>query len=168
MQTTKGKLYPVVEQINNTTTSWIGRYPGEDNDIKSGQTFLSPSGGELDSIEIFSSLVVRSGEVLITFHEFDAVNKEWGIKIASASVMFNKSDSNKWISFPLQGIQLQQGKWYGFMLQSPSSLIGVGEAAGTHREPPNGEGQEWKFISGDNKGKAFTYFSLAFKVELRA
>lgn len=164
----KSNLYAVVQQTTNNTTSWIGSQPGETKDTRRGQTFISPSEGELDCIEVFSSLVIRSGQVQISLHEFDAVNNTWGRKLATTEVQFNKSDNNKWISFPLNGIHLNKGQWYGFLLQSPTSLIGVGEAAGTPGTPPNGEGQEWKFSSDDSKGQAYTYFSLAFKVELRA
>ena len=164
----KSNLYAVVQQVTTNTTSWIGSQAGDSKDIRRGQTFMSPSEGELDSIEVFSSIVIRSGKVNINLHEFDPVTKNWGRKLSETAVEFNKTDSNKWMSFSLPGIHLNKGQWYGFLLQSPSSLIGVGEAAGTPGQPPNGEGQEWKFSSDDNKGQAFTYFSLAFKVELRA
>ena len=166
--TTKNKFNSVAEQTSNTTTSWIGRYAGDNKESKKGQTFQSSSEGELSSIDVFSALVVRSGEVMITLHEFDALSRQWGARLASVTVPFSKSDSDKWISFSLQGVHMQKDKWYGFLLQSPSSLIGIGEAAGTYRQPLEGKGQEWKFTSEDSQGQSFSYFSLAYKVALRA
>lgn len=43
----------------------------------SGQTFLCPSEGELDCIEIFSSHVTNSGPVNLTIHAFNAETKAW-------------------------------------------------------------------------------------------
>ncbi len=166
--TSKGKLYSIVEQVTSNTTSWVGLPPGETTDISSGQTFVSPAAGELDSIEVFASLVIRSGNVNMTVHEFDAENKTWGASLVSSTVGFSQADNEKWVSFPLQGLKLQQGKSYGFLLESPACFIGVGEAVGTYGQPLPGNGQEWKFTSGNNKGTAYSYFSLAFKVDLKA
>jgi hypothetical protein len=56
---------------------------------------------------------------------------------------------------------------YGFRLQSPDAMIGIGEAA-SHAKQPFMFGHEWNADSIHERGRFFTYFSLAFKVEMCA
>lgn len=161
-------LQPAVEQVTNNTTSWIGHRPGDSNDLIGGQTFVAPSEGDLDSIEVFSSMVTDAGKVLMTLHSFDQQKNSWGPAMGSASVELSRTDTGKWICFSIPGLHLQQGHAYGFKLECPNALIGVGEAAGSHKQPPYSNGQEWKFSKKDQQGHSFSYFSLAFKVGLRA
>ncbi|MEO7263281.1 MAG: hypothetical protein ABIW38_00140 [Ferruginibacter sp.] len=158
----------IVEQRTNNTTSWIGTYPGLSNNIAKGQTFISPSEAEVETIEVFSSFVTDPGQILLTLHNFDPENKNWGPSIGSSSIEIKKSDTGKWLAFNLPRLHLAKGKSYGFKLQSTDSFIGVGEAAGSHHQPPFSSGQEWKFNGNNTQGDSFSYFSLAFKVGLRA
>lgn len=158
----------IVEQSTNNTTSWIGTYPGLSNNIAKGQTFIAPSEADVETIEVFSSMVTDPGEVLLTLHNFDPENKSWGPTIGSSSIGIKKSDAGKWLSFSLPRLHLAKGKTYGFKIQSTDSFIGIGEAAGSHQQPPYSSGQEWKFSGSNNQGDSFSYFSLAFKVGIRA
>jgi hypothetical protein len=157
-----------VEQVTNNTTSWVGCRPGDNNDVISGQTFVSPSEGDLGGIEVFSSMVTAPGKVMMSLHSFNASEKNWGPVLGTASIELSKDDTGKWICFDIPGLHLNKGQTYGFMLECPNTLIGVGEAAGSHTQPPFVNGQEWKFVGKDKKGRSFSYFSLAFKVALRA
>jgi hypothetical protein len=161
-------LHIAVEQITHNITGWIGHRAGDNNDITSGQTFISPSEGELDGIEVFSSMVTAPGKVLITLHSFDPLQKNWGPVLGTDSIELNSNDSGKWICFDIPGLHLHKGATYGFRLESPNTLIGVGEAAGSHKQPPFNNGQAWRFTRKDPKGHSFSYFSLTFKVGLRA
>ena len=76
--------------------------------------------------------------------------------------------NGKWMAFDLSGLHLAKGQTYGFRLESPDSYIGMGEAAGSAQQPPFNNGKEWKFTNNDQKGDSYSYFSLAFKVEIRA
>jgi len=160
--------HPAIEQVTNNITGWIGHRPGENNDIVRGQTFVAPAEGDLDGIEVFSSMVVAPGKVMMTLYSFDALHHHWGAALGTASIELSKDDSGKWICFDIPGQHLQQGKTYGFRLASTDGLIGVGEAAGSHHQPPFNNGQEWKFTPKDQEGHSFSYLSLAFKVGLRA
>ena len=164
----KSHLRAVVQQVTNNATSWIGHWKGETKNRVSGQTFLCPSEGELDYIEIFSAHVTTSGPVNLTIHAFDAENRTWGPVLGASQVQFNNLDTGKWISFPLKGLRLQKGMTYGFRLKSETGLIGVGEAAGSVGHLPYNGGQEWAAASEDLPGSYYTYLSLAFKVALRA
>lgn len=164
----KSHLRAVVQQVTNNTTSWIGHWKGETKNRVSGQTFLCPSEGELDCIEIFSSHVSNSGSVNLTIHVFDAENRTWGPVLGTSKVEFNNLDTGKWVSFPLNGLRLQKGMTYGFRLKSETGLIGVGEAAGSVNQLPFKGGQEWAAASEELPGSFYTYLSLAFKVEMRA
>jgi len=161
-------LNAVVEQTANNTTSWIGQYQGEKKNRISGQTFICPTAGDLDCIEIYSSYVTNDGPVELTVHQFDAANKSWGPVLGTSSVQFSRNDTGKWISFPLNGLHLQQGNSYGFRLKSETGLVGVGEAAGFYNHLPYTGGKEWNASTDNPSGSYFTYLSLAFKVELRA
>ncbi len=158
----------VVEQLTNNTTSWIGHNKVDNKDIIGGQTFIAPSEVDLEAIEVLTSIVTSPGKVLMTLHTFDSQLKSWGPVLGSASVEFNGTDTGKWKSFNISGLHLNKGKAYGFRLESPNSYIGMGEAAGSHQTPPLINGQEWKFTNNDQKGHSFSYFSLAFKVAVRA
>lgn len=158
----------VLEQTTNNTTSWIGHQKTGNNDIIGGQTFISPAEAELEAIEVLANMVSMPGKVLMTVHNFDSHLKSWGPVLGSASVDFNGADSGQWISFNISGLHLHKGNSYGFRLESPHSYIGMAEAATSHQTPIQNTGQEWKFTNADQKGHSFSYFSLAFKVDVRA
>ncbi len=164
----KSHLKAVVQQITSNTTSWIGHRIGESKNRISGQTFICPTSGELDCIEIFSAHVTNNGPVELTLHLFDAENKTWGEVLETSTVEFNRNDTVKWIAFAINGLHLQNGLTYGFRLKSEGGLIGVGEAAGSYDRLPHIGGQEWAATSEDQFGNYYSYLSLAFKVELRA
>jgi hypothetical protein len=163
----KAALKVVLQQTTNNTTAWMG-HGLIDEDIVAGQTFTCPDEGELGGIEIFSSLVIKPGHAHMTIHSFDPASKKWGDALLTTSVKINKGDSEKWILFPHNGIKLEKGNTYGFQLKSDDMYIGIGEAAGSHSHPPFTGGQEWISTSDNNPGKYFNYFSLAFKVDMRA
>lgn len=161
------KSKAVIEQVTNNTTSWIG-HRNDNKDFLCGQTFIAPHDGDLESIEVFPSIVTKPGKVVMTLHNFDPQQKIWGPAIGSTSLELSNSNSDKWVSFKMPGMLLNQGKSYGFRLESENAYVGLGEAVGSHLKPPFLNGQEWKFVDKDQQGNSFTYFSLAFKVGLRA
>ncbi|MGG9971470.1 hypothetical protein ACQ33O_06720 [Ferruginibacter sp. SUN002] len=165
--TKKSSLHPSVEQITNNTTSWIGHLPGDNKDVVGGQTFVATSEGDLEAIEVFPSVVTEKGKVVMTVHTFDEQQKSWGPALGTASVELAKADAGKWIAFNVPGLHLNKGKSYGFKLES-DTYIGVGEAVGSHQQPPFINGQEWRFTNNNKNADSFSYFSLAFKVDLKA
>ncbi len=168
MPSKSSSMHLVVEQVTNNTTTWVGHRKGDSHGLISGQTFIAPKEGDLDKIEVFSSVVTQPGEVVLTVHKFDQQHKSWGPALGSASLELNKTDCDKWVGFHIPGLHLHSGEAYGFRLESNTALIGVGEAAGSYHQPPFANGQEWKFTNKDQKGHSFSYFSLAFKVGVRA
>jgi hypothetical protein len=161
-------LTPVVQQVTNNTTSWIGHRSRDNENVVTGQTFIAPSGGDLEAIEVFSSIVTKPGKVIMTLHSFDPQHKSWGPALSTSSVDINNTETGKWLAFNMPGTHLDKGQAYGFRLESHDTFIGVGEAAGSHTTPPFAAGQEWQFTKSQSKGKCFSYFSLAFKVDMRA
>ncbi len=157
-----------VEQITNNTTGWIGHHPRDNKDISRGQTFVASVEGDVETIQVYSNLVSQPGNVMMTVHNFDPQQNSWGPALGSVSVPFAKTDSGKWMTFNLPSLHLNKGKSYGFRLESHDSFIGVGEAAGSAKQPPFSTGQEWQFTNNNKSGDAYSYFSLAFKVGLRA
>jgi hypothetical protein len=169
MQLTKHDSHrrPVLTQAENNTTIWIGHLRSDTTDHFAGQTFKCPAEGFLDNIQIYASTVHYPGEITMTFYEFDAQAKNWGPSIASSTIFLQRDNASSWIKFDLEGISLFRDINYGFRLKSPEALIGLGEAASVNKEPFS-FGHEWNGDSVNEKGNFFTYFSLAFKVELRA
>ena len=161
-------LKPIVQQSTHNTTSWIGHRSSETNEHISGQTFTCPAAGKLDCIEIFSVYVNKKIPVALTLYPFDTERKIWGTALATSTVEFSKTDNETWIAFPLKGLQLNKDMVYGFKLKTDDGLLGVGEAAGCLNQLPYAGGQEWAANTKDQKGKYFSYLSLAFKVDLRA
>jgi hypothetical protein len=160
--------FAVAQQTTNNATSWLGHRKGETKETGMGQTFIATSEGDLETIEVFSSIVASPGQVAMTLHSFDPQLQSWGPSLGSATVDFNASCNGKWIAFDLHGLHLTKNMSYGFRLESHDSYIGVGEAAGSATNPPFASGKEWKFTDNDKKGDSFSYFSLAFKVGLKA
>ncbi len=160
--------HAVLEQVTNNTTSWVGQRTRDNEDLASGQTFIATSEGDLETIEVFSSIVTKPGKMIMTLHDFDCQQKSWGPVLGSASIDVNCNATGKWIAFKIPGMHLNKGKSYGFRLESPDSYVGVGEAAGSHQKPPFSSGQEWQFTKNQKSVKSFSYFSLAFKVDTRA
>jgi hypothetical protein len=157
-----------VEQITHNATTWIGHRRYDNNNMATGQTFLAPSEGDLDTIEVYSSIVTKPGKVTMTLHSFDPQQDKWGPSLGTATVEFNHNSNGKWIPFKLQGLHLSKGLSYGFKLESSETYIGVGEAAGSFKQPPFISGKEWRFVNNNQNPDAYSYFSLAFKVGLKA
>ena len=158
---------PVLTQAENNTTLWIGHLKSDPTDHFAGQTFICPSAGMLDNIQVYSSSVHSPGEIMLTLHEFDAEARIWGPAICKSSLSLEKADHTKWIRFELQPVPLYKEATYGFRLQTADALIGIGEAA-TGNKKPFTFGHEWNGDSKNQQGRYFSYFSLAFKVELCA
>jgi hypothetical protein len=93
--------------------------------------------------------------------------RNWGNILSSSEIEVNENDSENWMHFPLRSIQVQKGNTYGFRLESPDTLIAIGEAAWPSKYPFE-YGEEWSINNLENKDHYYKYFSLAFRVELRA
>jgi hypothetical protein len=158
----------LVQQLNNHTTSWLGHRRSDQKEVITGQTFIAPAEGDLETIEVFSSVVAIPGQVMMTIHTFDPLHQSWGPALGSANVQFNHSHNNKWVTFSIPGLHLTKGSSYGFLMESHDSYVGVGEAVGSAGHPPFLSGKEWKFTNNSKKIDAYAYFSLAFKVGLKA
>jgi hypothetical protein len=158
----------VIEQTINNTTSWIGHRTADNEDVVSGQTFIATSEGDLNEIEVFSSIVTKPGKVIMTFYDFDLSHNSWGHSLGSASVDINASKTGKWVAFSIPNLHLNKGKSYGFRLECPDTYIGVGEAAGSAQSQAFNSGQEWQFTKKEKAGHSYSYFSLAFKVGMTA
>jgi hypothetical protein len=158
---------PVITQVENNTTLWIGHLQSDPTDHFAGQTFRCPSDGQLDNIQVYSSAVHNPGEMSLTLHEFDDNNKTWGPSIGNSSLTLERGDDAKWVRFELQPVILKRNSTYGFRLQTANAFVAIGEAASGVKQPFT-FGHEWNANSTDREGHFFTYFSLAFKVELCA
>lgn len=159
--------FAAVQQVTNNATSWIG-HRRDNEDVISGQTFVAPKEGDLEAIEVFSAIVTKPGNVTMTLHNFDTEQKSWGPALGSSSVAIDSNEAGKWLAFAIPGMHLDKGKSYGFRLESPDTFMGVGEAAGDLSMPPFSYGQEWQFTNEQSEGQSFSYFSLAFKIGMRA
>ncbi|MEJ0101928.1 MAG: hypothetical protein WDO19_04925 [Bacteroidota bacterium] len=169
METIKnaGPIRPILSQTKNNTTLWIGHLQNDPVDHFAGQTFKCPSDGTLDNIQVYSSIVQRPGDIILTLHEFGNTTKDWKPSFASSSVTVNGNDQKKWLSFSLPHSSLMKDRTYGFRLQSTNAMIGIGELVRPNNEPCS-FGQEWNADSNNMDGVFFTWFSLAFKVEMVA
>jgi hypothetical protein len=159
---------PVLTQTENNTTLWVGNLKHGNNDNVAGQTFTCPSEGILNNIQIYSDTVSRPGDLLLTLHEFDASTRIWGPAIGQSTVQMERADKSRWIRFELEPVTLKQNVAYGFRLQAPKALIGIGESVHESKRPFN-FGMAWNGgTQHSEKGSYFNYFSLAFKVEMCA
>ena len=158
---------PVISQAQNNTTLWIGHLRPHTHDHLAGQTFICPSEGLVNNIQVFASAVTQPGEVALTLHEFDSSSRSWGNAIGNSIRQVDRNDDTHWIRFELDPIELKKDATYGFRLQTNDGIIGIGEAATGNRHPFT-FGHAWNGHSTSDKGDFFSYFSLALKVELCA
>jgi hypothetical protein len=157
----------IVTQAENNTTLWVGHLQNDPTDHFAGQTFICPSEGLLNNIQVYSSAVQMPGELSLTLHEFDPETRNWGPAIGNSSLPVKRDDEAQWMRFELQPVSLNKNATYGFGLYTNDAMIGIGEAA-TGNQRPFTFGHEWNGDSTNQTGHFFTYFSLAFKVELCA
>ena len=157
----------LLSQVLNNTTRWIGHLQIDPNDHLAGQTFLCPSEGLVNNIQVYSSSVPKPGDIALTLHEFDSASKTWGPAIGDSTIFLQRGDDTRWVRFYLQPVSLQKDTMYGFRLHSPNAMIGIGEAASL-TDQPFMFGHEWNADSKNERGQYFTYFSLAFKIEMCA
>lgn len=167
MKTTKlsGISQPVLTQAKTNTTLWIGHLPTHPTDHFGGQTFRCPVEGSLDNIQLFFSAIQYPGKITLTIHEFDNTTKTWGTPIESSDLLVKKDDHDRWVQFDFSYIRLEKDKVYGFRLQSANALVGIGEAESETKSPYT-FGHQWKADSKNERGNYFSYFSLAFKIEM--
>jgi hypothetical protein len=160
-------LHPSLEQLHRNTSLWIGHMNAGPIDHLAGQTFHCPENGSLKKIQVYSTAVAHPGKIILTLHEVDMQRRNWGNILSSSEIEVNENDSENWMHFPLRSIQVQKGNTYGFRLESPDTLIAIGEAAWPSKYPFE-YGEEWSINNLENKDHYYKYFSLAFRVELRA
>ena len=167
MQKTKKSSHPhpVISQATNNSTHWIGNLHPDPNDHFAGQTFACPDEGQLDNIQLYSTAVQKDGKVIMTLHEFDPKSKNWGPQIGSSSLEVTKGDNAKWLRFGLPPVYLHKDVTYGFRVHTDNAMVGLGEAA-TGTQQPFTFGHEWSGDSTNQRGYYYSYFSLAFKVEI--
>ena len=167
MQHSMQGSHSILSQTKNNTTLWIGHLENDTNDHFAGQTFVCPESGLVNNIQVFSTSVHLPGDISLTLHEFDEQNKNWGPVISTGSIHLEKGEEERWISFKLPAVQLEKNKTYGFRLQTPNAMIGLGEAASPSKHPFT-FGNEWNADSKNHNGHYYSYFSLAFKIEMCA
>jgi hypothetical protein len=158
---------PVITQAENNTTLWIGHLESDPTDHYGGQTFTCPAEGQLDNIQLYTASIYYPGDIQLTLHEFDAVTKTWGPSIAESTIEVRRTDDHKWIRFSLPPLHLNKAATYGFRVHTSNAMVGLGEAAADNRHPFT-FGHEWNADSKNQRGHYYSYFSLAFKVEMRA
>ena len=158
---------PLLTQTKNNTTLWIGHLKADPTDHFAGQTFQCTTDGLLNNIQVYADAVQTPGEVNLILHSFDPKSKKWGEVLCSSKINIQRSDDARWVRFDLPAIPLKNGNSYGFRLETPDAMVAIGEAA-SHAKHPFVFGQEWKADSKDKAGHFFSYFSLAFKIELCA
>jgi len=159
-----GRPNPVITQVENNTTIWVGHLQTDPTDHFAGQTFTCPCSGDLNNIQVYSAAVQSPGEIMLSLHAFDEEKKSWGPVLASATREIEKNDEEKWIRFELPPMPLHKNDNYGFRLYANNAMVAIGEAAA---QSPF-KGKEWHANSNDQYGHYFNYFSLAFKVEMCA
>lgn len=161
-------LHPALEQLHRNTSLWVGHMNVAGfADHYAGQTFQCPGDGHLNMIQVYTTAVSHPGKVILTLHEFDRQTKKWGPVLTTSEIEVDSSDEDNWMQFQLKAIPLHKDSTYGFRLKSPDALVAIGEAAWPNQSP-FAYGEEWNINDIENKDHYFRYFSLAFKVELRA
>jgi hypothetical protein len=157
-----------MDQAQNNVTAWLGHPTGDTKNVTTGQTFEATKEADLESITVYVSVVAVEGDVALSLHSFDTFTQTWGAQIATTNVNFTKDCNGKWVTFNLPALHLTKGSTYGFKLASKNSYVGVGEAVGSAQEPLQINGKKWQFVNNAATGNSYKYFSLAYKLGLKA
>lgn len=160
--------HPAAQQTFHNTTSWLGYRTSDHLEVSTGQTFVAVNEGNLDNIEVFSSMVTSPGLLHMTVHEYDSILDKWGPSLGSATLPVNAGQNDRWLVFKMPGLHLNKGVTYGFKLESNDTFVGIGEAVGSANNPPYEAGKQWRFNKLEKRVDLYKYFSLAFKVALSA
>ena len=163
--TTSSHHHPVLSQNRSNATIWVGHLPADPHDHLAGQTFLAPTSGVLDNIQVHMNAVQQPGRVILSLHPFDPAAQVWGPAMAESMLEVASADHGNWIRFALADVRLDAGSGYGFRLFSPDAMVGIGEGVSGNTDPF--AGREWNAEAPDQAGRFFSYFSLAFRVEMR-
>lgn len=121
---------PVISQAQNNTTLWIGHLRPHTHDHLAGQTFICPSEGLVNNIQVFASAVTQPGEVALTLHEFDSNSRSWGNAIGNSIRQVDQNDDTHWIRFELDPIELKK---MPLMASVCKPMTGLSESA---KRPP--------------------------------
>lgn len=157
----------LISQLEKNSTQWLGSLPISNQSYKVGQTFVTPASVNVDTIHISAETIQSNGQVALSFHEFDEKTHVWGAELGKATIPVSRKSSDTWLRFDLGTIRLEKNKTYGFMLTSNDALIAISEVAWGHQdEKPSGE--EWSLRSNEGEEHFFNYFSLVYRVGLRA
>lgn len=158
-------FHPALQQLHTNAYAWLGHMTNSSDDHVVGQTFDCPYEIDVERIQVFSSAVAHPGKVILTLHSFDKENKSWGPVLSTSELEVDDSKSESWLEFRLPPTHLRKNDTYGFRLNSSDALVAVGEVAWTNGDPqPAGE----EFHEDSENQRFFRYFSLAYKVGLRA
>lgn len=158
---------PVVSQLENNSSQWLGRLPSSPGEIMVGQTFVTPSSGKVGSINVYSEMIQNNGHVTITVHQFDELLHQWGPVLGTAVLDVKKQSHPDWLQFEIPEVKLEKNTCYGFRLKSEDALVAVSEVAwGNNNKGLKGE--EWSAKNNEADGHYYNFFSLVFQVGLRA
>ncbi len=156
---------PILSRDRSNSTIWVGHLHPNDHDHVAGQTFLAPSTGFLNNIQLQMNLVQHPGELVLSFYAFDPSAQQWGALLAESRLNVAAPDGGQWISFELPPVSLQGGTVYGFRLQTPDAMLGLGENISGSASPF--PGREWNAESSSEPGHFLSYFSLAFRLGMQ-
>jgi hypothetical protein len=154
---------PILSQLQNNTSHWLGHFPSANEENMVGQTFEAPQSASLDSIRVYSDFVQRPGKVILTFHQFDHDLHQWGPVLGKAEVEAKKHHNAEWMDFQLPHLDLKKSSTYGFRLQSPDALLALGEVAWASKNKQL-HGEEWCINNQEHIEHYYKYFSLVFSV----
>ncbi len=155
---------PVISQAENNTTLWIGHLQSDPTDHFGGQTFTCPSDGQLDNIQLwcFSNPISRRYPInpsWIWSRNKNVGTFSWWIITGGKKRWSWKMDP---LSFTITPIKQSR---YGFRVNTSNAMIGLGEAVCHNQNPHLATSRNGDSIN--QRGHYYSYFSLAFKVELR-
>lgn len=157
----------VISQLEKNSSQWLGSLPITNQSFKVGQTFVTPANTTVDVIQVSAETIQCNGHVELIFHEFDEKSHTWGAELGKAKITVSRKSADSWLKFELGTIRLEKNKTYGFILTSNDALVAISEVAwGQQDLKPSGE--EWSFGSKEGKEHFFNYFSLVYRVGLRA
>lgn len=144
---------------------WVGNC-GNGVEYYAGQTFKAPANGMLRTIKLFPTMVYGNTSATLQVYEFDVVSHTWQQHCGTTECAVTKDMEGQWISFNLDGLQVNKNGSYAFRLScNDGGMLAIAECPWNIANPYS-EGEEWIGSSQKTDGTFHKDFDLAFEAEI--
>ncbi len=158
----KGKTILISEEQNGMMI-WLGN--NEVIQKSAGQVFYNAIAAQLESVAVMPQIAMPGSKLIMELYSFDAAEKKWTQKIATAEKLVQNSDCDEWLFFSFGELRLESGHWYGFKISCNEGQVAIAE--GLHKPDEIAlNSMQWTANAVHDAGHFHKDFHLAYMVAL--